>query len=58
MAQEAATAVLELLRDLWETQTDKYDVEPVMELEALQVLDALDGFILDQCRALGIPTVL
>jgi len=50
--------VLQRLRNLEEDLTDVYDTEPEgANAEALQVTDALDGFILDWCKRLGVPAI-
>jgi hypothetical protein len=50
--------VLQRLRNLEDQLTDLIDTEPEGEnAEALQVTDALDGFILEWCQRLGIPNI-
>jgi len=49
--------VLEQLRQLERRLLNKYDMEPVQEPGALEVLDALDDFILDTCKKAGIPPI-
>lgn len=51
--------VLQRLRNLEDELTDVVDTEPEGEnAEALQVTDALDGFILDWCERLNVRPIV